>query len=278
MQMRERLKEKIYEVVKKIETGDIGIAFSGGVDSSLLAKVCKDSGKNITLLTVSFHNSSDVEVSKEVARELGLPIIYETINLEALEQGLKKVLAIIEFDRIARLDTCLAFYHVFKLASEHGVKTVLSANGADELFCGYSLYKNVLGDGPAIVDRMKTLVETAKKDKTETDKIAKLFNVAYFCPFLSEDFTQFSMTVPLEYKMRSEDILRKLILREVAIDVGVHSSAASRPKKAFQYSSGVHKSIVKLAKKRGFTKKEARAAGFESEMEAYISSLKKFRK
>ena len=274
--MHEQLKEKISEAVKNVETKDIGLAFSGGVDSSLLAKVCRDVAKNVTLLTVGFSSQRDIKISSDVSKALDLDIIYEIISLEELEHGLKIVLSTIDFDRIVRLENSLCFYHVFNLAAKHGIHTVLSANGIDELFCGYHIYKNSFGDENAMINLMYNLVETAKKDKEEIDKISTLFSIEYVCPFLSASFVDFAMKIPIEFKIKSkDDEMKKHILRELALELGVPRSAALRPKKAFQYSSGMHKAIIELARKKGFTRKDARTAGFRSEMEAYIEGLKR---
>jgi asparagine synthase (glutamine-hydrolysing) len=227
------------------------------------------------LFTVGFNNETDVQVASEVAGLLGLSLHCDVVSLEELEDGLKTVLESIEFDRIVRFENCTCFHYVFRLASKHGLKTVVSANGIDELFCGYTIYKTHYGDEGSMMSLMKNLVNVAYKDKIEMDKLASQFGIDYVCPFMSEEFVDFAMQVPLDHKIKGVgDDLRKHILREVALDIDVPSQAALKPKKAFQYSSGVHKAITELAKKRGFTKTKAKAAGFKSEMEAYISSLK----
>jgi len=244
--MTKQLENKIRETMKRVRPRNIGVAFSGGVDSSLLAKVCKDAGKNVTLLTVSFSNKKDIEVSSEVSKALGLDLSHELISLDELENGLKTVLALIEFDRTVRLENSTCFYYVFKLASRHGLSTVLSANGIDELFCGYYAYTRHFGDETAI------------------------------CPFLSKSFVDFAAEIPFRFKIKSEDDrLRKHIVREVALEIGVPKSAAFRAKKALQYSSGIHKAIAQLARKKGFTRQRSRALGFHSAMEAYIENFRK---
>ena len=273
--MRGQLKVKIREAVDNVKMSTVGVAFSGGLDSSLLARICKEAGRNVTLLTVAFSRPRDIKISSDTAKALDLGILHDIVPPEDLEHGLKTVLSMIEFERIARLENCLCFHYVFRLASRHGIRTVLSANGIDELFCGYDLYRRSFGDNSGIIDLMYTLVETAKKDKKEVSKLSALSGIEYVCPFLSAGFVDFAMKIPVEFKIKSkDDNLRKHILREVALELGVPRSAALRAKKAFQYSSGLHKAVTKLAKKRGFKREYARAAGFSGEMEAYMDLLK----
>jgi len=274
MEIAETLIEKICEAVRSIDQNNLGIAFSGGVDSSVLAVSCKDLRKKATLLTVGFSSLRDIEASKETSEKLGLDLICKVISLEELEEGIKSVINVIKFDRLVLLENSVCFYYVFKIASQHGIKIVLSANGMDELFCGYHLYRKYLDDEKKMNEIMSRLVETAKRDKAEMDKVAALWNVNYECPFLADSFVDFAMKIPLQYKIKGkDDELRKHILREAALKMGVPKSAALRRKKAFQYSSGIHKAIAKLARLRGYTKSRSKALGYSGEIEAYLKNI-----
>jgi asparagine synthase (glutamine-hydrolysing) len=274
MPAAEKLKQMVYQTIEKMDADNVAVAFSGGVDSSLLAKACKDSGKTVTLLTVGFSSQSDIELSDRVSKALGLSFYSDQVSSEELENGLKNVLATITLDRLVRLENCTCFFYVFRMAMSRGLKTVVSANGMDELFCGYSAFKTRYGNEAAMKNLMDALVETAMRDKAEIDKVSALFKVKYLCPFLSEDFVEFAAKIPIEQKIRgADDNIRKYVLREAALLAGVPKEAALRTKKAFQYSSGIHKAIKTLAKTGGFTKSKARAAGFRNELEAYIKHL-----
>lgn len=48
----------------------IGIAFSGGIDSTLLAIICKNMNIDTTLLTVGFPDSNDIRFSKSISQKI----------------------------------------------------------------------------------------------------------------------------------------------------------------------------------------------------------------
>ena len=67
----------IYEIVKSIDISvarreNFAIAFSGGLDSSLLAKIVKDNFKDVTLLTIGFPGSHDIEFSKFISDKMSI--------------------------------------------------------------------------------------------------------------------------------------------------------------------------------------------------------------
>ena len=69
----------------------IGVAFSGGVDSTLLAKLVKDMGHEIHLLTIGFHDSHDINFAKEVNNILNLPHSISEIHPEKIKEISDKI-------------------------------------------------------------------------------------------------------------------------------------------------------------------------------------------
>lgn len=250
------------------------IAFSGGVDSSLLTQLIYSQGFNPPLISICFGESSESEYIKRAAEILGGNLYYLDVPPEELEKGLTHTLQTIEYDRIALLENAVGFYFIFKLAMSIGFDTVLSAHGVDELFCGYDVFRRRYNE----TDLNKLIVELseiAKRDKIMIDRVAKLFDVSYCCPFLESDFIEYSKMVPLYQKIIDEnDGLRKHFIREQAIKLGVPRIIAYREKKSLQYSSGLHRAIRRLARKNGFTNKMGKSLGYESGVKAYIMKLK----
>ncbi len=276
MDYKSELKNKLYKIIGDIEEDRIGVSFSGGVDSSLLAKISKDCGKTVELFTVAFSKDRDIKIAKISARELELPLNYMKIELEELERTLKDLLANIHYRKFSSLNTAIGFYHVLEIAFTKDIKKLISANGADELFCGYNRY---LGFYPKEDDIKKYMLETiriAEFDKKQIfDMASSRFGIEYDTPLLKKELIDFALKVPVKMKINGkDDEIRKHILREVALDCGLSKKIAMMPKKAFQYSSGIQKGIKKLAKKHGYTRNSGRTKGYESPLEAYIEKLK----
>ncbi len=81
--------------------------------------------------------------------------------------------------------------------------------------------------------------------------VAAQFGVRVIQPFLSPKFIQFAKTIPIHQKIRgSDDLIRKHILRQIAVAIGVPIESAMKPKKALQYGSSIHKCYRKSERGR----------------------------
>ena len=56
------LETALYDAVAESVSGihKVSVAFSGGVDSSIIAKICHNLGKQVTLITIGFPGSHDI--------------------------------------------------------------------------------------------------------------------------------------------------------------------------------------------------------------------------
>ncbi|MGF7396790.1 ATP-dependent sacrificial sulfur transferase LarE [Thermoanaerobacterium thermosaccharolyticum] len=125
-----RLEEK-YENLKKYikELGSAVIAFSGGVDSTFLAKVCKDVLNDSCLAvtaTSSTYPEREFKEALELAKEIG--IRHKIIKSEELEiEGFSK-------NPIDRCYYCKSelFSKLKKVADDEGIEYVLDGTNADD--------------------------------------------------------------------------------------------------------------------------------------------------
>lgn len=249
--MKNELIYRLIDAVDKILSNKIsvGVAFSGGIDSSLLALICKKLEKNPLLLTIGFAGSSDLEFSKIIATKLQLT--HETLIIENdFNNIFNDICNRINCTNISHIENCIAYSYICRLAKANGIRIILTANGLDELFCGYKKYQYLYDEG---FSRLSSLMDEKLVNEfelmNEIKSIASDFELDIVQPFMTGDFISFAKTIPFELKIKSaNDLLRKHILREVALALGVPAESAMRPKKALQYGSLIDKNVKRLKK------------------------------
>jgi asparagine synthase (glutamine-hydrolysing) len=241
--LKNALVEALTETVK--EESSVAVAFSGGIDSSLLAQLCNNLGYKVTLLTVGFPGSQDIEFSKVIAPKLGLQHKLLEIHWEDFNNNYEYIGKKISCGNISHIENCLAFYYLGLLAQQNASRLILTANGCDELFCGYDRFRSVYEFGDArIFEFIHEKIENEITLMQEVKSITTGLGVKIMHPFLSEKFSSIAMNIPIDDKIKGcDDFLRKHILREVALMIGVPREAATKPKKAMQYGSLIHKNF-----------------------------------
>lgn len=246
--MDDVLLEKIQNSIKNtVSDSKIGIAFSGGVDSTLIAKICSDLNYDITLLTIGFADSHDILFAKEVNEILKLPHKILEIDPSTFADIASKIKQIIKTENISWNENSIAFYYVSKLAKSLDLKSVVTANGIDELFCGYNAYRDAFSEGEEyIIQLMDSKIENEVNMMKAVNEVTSEFEVRIIQPLLSPDFVKYAKSVPLKEKIHdSDDLLRKHAIRNLAKDIGVPELSANKRKKALQYGSKIHKALLK---------------------------------
>jgi len=239
---------------------EVAVAFSGGLDSSLVAYLASKSGVKVNLLHVSIENQAETEEAIEASDQLNLPLQVHLFKDSDVEKILPKVVALIEEPDPIKASVGLPFYWAAEKAAEAGFQVMLAGQGADELFGGYQRYVNeYCKEGSEKVRKtMFNDVVNIHESNLERDlKITAFHDVELRLPFASFELAEFALSLPLECKIEQKlDTLRKLVLRKVALNVGMPSSMVDKPKKAVQYSTGINDSIKRVAKKHQKTVNE----------------------
>ena len=249
--MNKQLLSEMENAVKEtIPDKKIGVAFSGGVDSTLLAKLVKDMGYNVHLLTIGFQDSHDINFAKEVNQILNFPHSISEIDPEKFKEVSEKIHQIIKSDNLSWNENSIAFYYVAEIAQKNGLKIVATANGIDELFCGYNSYREAIGKGEdEVVKMMNDKLKNEGEMMVAINTVTAEFGVKMVQPLLSQSFVDYSKKIPVSEKIHGpDDMQRKHPIRELAMDYGVPEIAAQKQKKALQYGSQIHKSLLKSRK------------------------------
>jgi len=238
-------------------TKEIAVAFSGGLDSSVVAFLAKKCQANVHLVHVSLENQAETEEAKKVADALNLPLHVYLFREADIEKVVSRVVALIEEPDPVKTSIGVPFYWTAEKTAGAGFKVLLAGQGADELFGGYQRYINayLLHGKEKVRKTMFDDVVRLHVSNIERDvKICNFHNVELRLPFTSYLIAEFAVALPVELKIEKHtDTLRKLVLRKVAENMGLPASVTEKPKKAVQYSTGINNALKKIAKKQRTT-------------------------
>jgi asparagine synthase (glutamine-hydrolysing) len=252
LQAQSDLKKALFTAVEESTEDNVpvGVAFSGGVDSSLLAKICKEIGLEVMLLTVGFPKSHDIEFSKVVASKMALSHKLYELNDVQFNEDLEFVRKKISCRNVSHIENCVAYLNIARFARQNDLYLVLTANGCDELFCGYNMYRLIYEQGET---NLKKLMEQKIANELELVKEVQM-TISGICinikqPFLTQKFITFANRIPIGQKIHGpDDFVRKHILRTIALSLGVPVDSAMKPKKAIQYGSMIHKKFTGVSR------------------------------
>jgi asparagine synthase (glutamine-hydrolysing) len=239
---------------------EVAVAFSGGLDSSIVAFLAKKCSMDVRLVHVSLENQPETEEAKKAADALDLPLQVYLFREADVEKVVSKVVELIEESDPVKASIGVPFYWTAEKAAEAGFKVLLAGQGADELFGGYHRYVNeyLLHGAERVRKTMFDDVIRIHESNIERDaKICGFHDVELRLPFASFQIAEFAVALPVELKIeRDAGSLRKLVLRKAAGNMGLPASIVEKPKKAVQYATGINRALKKIAKKQNSTVKE----------------------
>ena len=118
----------------------VGVFLSGGVDSSIVAAILQKHYGNIHTFTIGFKEDkyNEANYAKDVAEHIGTTHTEKYLNSSEAKDILNRFVDI--YDEPFGDSSGIPTIFVSQIAKEAGVKVVLSADGGDEVFCGYDRY------------------------------------------------------------------------------------------------------------------------------------------
>lgn len=259
----QKLQEAVLRRVPKDKEGNYesaGVLFSGGVDSTIIAKILFDNKIDVTCYTVGFQDedtkmADDVIESKKIARMLGLKQKIILLNFDEAHELFKKTAQIIKKENANVVNIGVAGVEVAALEKatkeDPQIKTFFGGLGSEEIFAGYN--RHLKAD--SITDESWVGMHTTYiRDLKRDFNVATHFKVGFATPFLDEELIITAMKVPENLKIN--DIERKYILRAASEHLGLPHKFAFRPKKAAQYGSRLNNAMQKLAVRLGLDDKK----------------------
>ncbi len=252
----------------------VAIAFSGGLDSSIIAYMASKLGVKVELIHVSLENQPETEAAWEASDKLGLPMQVHLFKESDVETTLPQVVDLIEEADPVKASIGVPFYWTAQKTVEEGYNVLLAGQGADELFGGYQRYVNECcaeGSEKARQTMFNDVLRIHESNLERDEKICINFDVELRLPFAAFDLVEYALGLPVDLKFESKvDSLRKLVLRRVALNLGLSASIVDKPKKAVQYSTGINDAVKRIAKRREQSVNEYIAELFAKSYEHYF--------
>lgn len=241
------LRDSIIAAVRKgVEGKDVGVAFSGGLDSGLAAAIAKKYAKSVTLYTCGTDGSYDVIMAKEMARRLDLPWVHARLSEDNLEDRIRGLAAASGTADPFTISYELQLYCVCLESPEN---CILTGQGADEFFMGCAKFVDQPDADYEIL--RKAGVERLLEVSIPCEKaIAASFGKHLVYPYIDDAVVSEVGKICAE-DLRPRDMdSRKTVLREIAIELG-HPYIAGMKKKSSQYGSGTTDLVRAAARKKG---------------------------
>jgi len=221
----EQLRSKLKEAVERNKAD--GILLSGGVDTGILAFVARPS----TGFTVALKGfpASDLVYSEKIAKLLGIQHKEMEFTTKEALATLPEVIRILKTFDLA-LPNDLSIYFALRLARENRISSVMTGDGADELFAGYSYMAELSPE-----DLERYIRRLSQNWHFSAGYLGKVLGIAIKQPFLDEDFVRFALEISPELKVK--DGVGKYILRKSFEDL-IPPEIVWRRKEPIEYGSG----------------------------------------
>lgn len=241
---------------------EAAIAFSGGVDCALIAALAKD----IPLCTVGLEGSYDIKAAKKAVKLMDAEERHHiyTIKEGDIEDALPRVVYAIESYDPVKVSIAVPVYLLAREARKEGIRVLISGQGSDELFGGYSRHEKACMEGNLVGSLSYDLENIAENNLLRDDAATMAHGVELRVPYLDIKVIEAAQNIDVSLKVHfnGKDYIRKYILRKIA-EKYLPQEISCAPKKAIQYGTNVQKALIRIA----------RDSGFKNDLAGYFKSL-----
>lgn len=234
----ERLRSELEQAVGKRLMSDVplGAFLSGGLDSSIIAALAKKHMDELHTFSVGIEGSPDLQAARIVARHLGTVHHEYVLSSDEIRAHLDELIYHLESFDQDLVRSAVPCYFTSRLASRF-VKVILTGEGADELFGGYTYYKEISDAEDFHAELSRSVASLHNINLQRVDRMTMAHSVEGRVPFLDTSMIEFAQSIPPRFKLRGEPPVEKWILRKAFEDL-LPSEIVWREKAQFDEGSG----------------------------------------
>ncbi len=178
--------------------------------------------------------STDLVYAQVVAKLNNLKLYVKAATTDELLDAVEQTIKILKVFNPIEIRNNIVVYLTMKSAKEEGCKSILSGDGADELFAGYNFFQRL-----SAVELQKDLERIWKIMHFPSRAISKSLGMELQTPFLDKKVVEYVKSIPADLKIHEEKGQKygKWILRK-AFEKSLPNSVVWREKAAMQDGSG----------------------------------------
>jgi len=241
---KELIRSTLTEAVKKRLLADkqvhVGAFCSGGLDSSLITAIAASEIPNLHTFSVGIEGSRDLEAARRVSQHLNTIHHEYTFTTDEVLRKLPEIIYYLESFDQDLVRSAIPCFFVSRLASEY-VKVILTGEGADELFAGYTYYKDMNQPDKTLNQELHRSVSSLHNINLQrVDRLTMAHSIEGRVPFLDIKMIEVALSIPPKYKLYKNEqgaLIEKWILREAFKDL-LPQEIIWRDKEQFDEGSG----------------------------------------
>ena len=258
------VREAVAAATDDVDASDAAVAFSGGVDSALLA-----ARLDAPLYVAGFEGSHDVDAARSAAAALNRDVTVVAFTHADIERAVPEIARATGRTNAMDVQIALPLYFVAERVAADGHDRLLVGQGADELFGGYAKVANAPEDhrieADTVRDAQREVIATLP-EQLERDVLAlEAAGVEPIAPLLGDRVVDAALGLAGDQLVRGEDE-RKWALRRAAGE-WLPAEIAERDKKAVQYGTYAARELDRLARQDGFKRR------MDDHVTKYVESL-----
>ena len=232
----EDISKKLYEALNEScnSCKSKYISLSGGLDSTIIACCLKEKRPNAISIISKDFVATDLTYCQIAAQQFDLSLTINNVDTTEILTAIKDTIKILRNFNDIEIRNNVVMYLAIKWAKEQGQKRIITGDGADELFAGYSF----------LINKSKGEIEKEIKRICDimhfpTQKIGEALGIKVESPFLNKEIVEVAKSIPVQFKIREEEGKKhgKWILRKT-FEKKIPTQIAWREKSPMQDGSG----------------------------------------
>jgi asparagine synthase (glutamine-hydrolysing) len=259
-----RVGAAVLESVRAVDPESLAVAFSGGVDSALVAAGVPEA----PCYVVGFPGCHDITAAEAAGEAMGREVRVVELTHEALERAVPEVVAATGRRNPMDVNIVLPLYLLAEQVAADGYDRLAVGQGADELFGGYAKVADAPDDprveAETVRGATREMVRTLGEQLPRDVLALRHAGVEPVAPLLHDRVVDAALDLPGEALV--SDDTRKVALRAAGEGV-LPPSVVGADKKAVQYGSYVSRELDRLARQAGYKRR------MENHVGQYIESL-----